>query len=759
MKKLRQGKKFTPLSVAILLELIITAVVFLTLFIPEKSYHIQRGETIKLPYGHYYVTCEYQVDNSTDDVNFVFIQSKNGSVKGIKQVDNYLDDADNSFSTEFWVNGLTKDITVSVRQFGQKEESKSVQIDSVIIKGSKYTRFVCLVIMLIFVSITYVCSCVKSKAIVISKDAFKKITIFAIVLLISCIPLFHTNLLVGWDLEIHLVRIEGIMQGYKAGQLPVRVEPAFNGGYGYAFSTYYGGLFYNVAAIARLIGFSIQGAYKIYVVFINIATILISYYCFKIMFGNDRTAVYGSILYSLSLYRLFDLYQRGAVGEYTAITFLPLIAAGLWKIYTVSPESQEYKRLWILPVLGYTGIIQSHILSTEISGLFTVIICLALFKKTFRKNTFIVLCKIVLYTIILNLWFLYPFFENYILEDTVISRNMLEAHEISNDVSLFGVFAYNFWKADTWYYVLRAGFGPSLVVIMAMAIYSFVGKKFDKQEKKRLLFVTIFAAISITVSTSLFPWNNIISYFSDGNFNNNIVKKVIDILLRCIVNIQYAFRFMIISSLFITMVACIVYNRKDKTIKYAGNVIIFIMIFQTIFSGVSFIVNGRYSKYLTINDNDVGFSNSIGNMEYIPLTTEGSIPFLNEFYEVKSCYTTNANVTDYNKQYTNIQAHIVSSKDNVGIVEFPLLYYRGYRIVDVNTGKEFQPFKIGGGARLGIIAEPGYEGDIKVYYAGETMWHVMDVISLFAFIALLAYIIVPKTAIYARKRASKMLPK
>lgn len=748
MKKLWKDRKLSVLSFVILLELIVTAVVLLTLFIPVKSYNIQRGEIIKLPYGHYYVTCEYQVDKNIENVNFLFVQDKNGSLKGIEQVDNYLDKNKNSFTTEFWISGFTKDITISVRQFEEKAESESALIESCTIKASKYTRVICLMVMLMIVSVTYVCAWVKSKSIVISKDSVKKIVIFSAILLISCIPMFHTNLLVGWDLEIHLVRIEGIMQGYKAGQLPVRVEPAFNGGYGYAFSTYYGGLFYNVAAIARWIGFSIQGAYRIYVVFINMATILISYYCFKIMFENDKTAMYGSILYSLSLYRLFDLYQRGAVGEYTAITFLPLIAAGLWKIYTVSPEDEGYKRLWILPVLGYTGIIQSHILSTEISGLFTIIVCLLLFKKTFRKKTFIVLFKIVLYTIILNLWFLYPFVENYILEDTVISKNLLQAQELSNDLSLLDIFSYNFGKADTWYYVLKAGMGPALGVIVLLVIYGFAGKSLEKQDKKRMLFLTIIAAISIIVSTSVFPWNKIVGLISSCNFDNNLANKIADILRSCILNIQYAFRFMIISSLLVTLIACVLHNRKDKIIRYASNVIVCIIIFQTICSGISFIVNGKYSKYLTINDNDVGFSNSVGNMEYIPLTEEGNIPFLNEFFDMQFCYTTNAEATYYNKQYTNIQAHIVAGKDNIGVIEFPLLYYRGYKIVDVNTGQQFQPFKIGGGSRLGIIVEPGYDGDIEVYYAGEKMWHVMDAISLVAYIILIMDIIMHRAGIY-----------
>lgn len=744
MKKSLQYRQCKSLWLVFIAELIVLSAILIIFFIPSKKYVIHQGESIKLPYGHYYVTCDYKIKDDTGIANFVYIQKPDGSVDGIVQGEDYLSSDANSYKTEFWITGLKKEIQISVRQIDDINESQAVEIEKYIIESTKYAYVILFFIVLFIAALTLTGIFLKSKVLTLSKYDIEKICIFMFVLLISCIPLFNKNLLVGWDIEIHLVRIEGIMQGFKAGQFPVRVEPAFNGGYGYAFSTYYGGLFYNIAAIARLIGFSIQNAYKIYVVFINIATMLISYYCFKIMFENDKTALYGSILYTLSLYRIFDLYQRGAVGEYTAITFLPLVAAGLWKIYTCAIDDADYKRLWILPVFGYTGIIQSHILSTEIAGIFTILACLVLFKRTFRKKTFVVLLKIVIYTIILNLWFLYPFFENYLFEDTIISENLLQPDTLSNDITLFGMFKYNFGRPKSWYTVLEAGVGPTLAIVLFMVIYAFFGKVLRKNDKKMLIFTAVFAGISIIISTNIFPWNGIIKKLNTENIDSNVISTIASLLRNCIINIQYAFRFMIISILFITITVCILHVKRDRVIKYAGYAMLAFVIVQTIYSGISFLINGRYEKYLGINDNNVGFSTSIGNMEYIPLTAEGEMPFLEQFYNMHYCYTTNAKVTNYTKQYTNINAHIIADKESTGIIEFPLLYYRGYKVVDVNTGQEFKTFKIGKCSRLGIITESGYEGDIKVYYAGKMMWHVMDVVSFVAFVILISYIIVLK---------------
>lgn len=737
----KKDRKISSASIAFIIELTITAIIMIVLFIPAKSYNIKPGENVSLPFGHYFLTFAYDIDKNINNVNSIYVLGADGTMDGITQEPFFLSEAENTCTVEFWVNSLWKKVNISIRQFGETEDSPSAHVETYRINSTKYTCTLMLLLMIAICILTFLCMKIREKAIVISKNELAKIGIFLIVFIISCLPLFHKNLLVGWDLEIHLVRIEGIMQGYMAGQFPVRVEPVYNGGYGYAFSTYYGGLFFNFAVIARMLGFSLQGAYKLYATIINIATILISYYSFKVIFDDEKTAMFGSIFYSLSLYRLFDLYQRGAVGEYTAITFIPLVAAGLWKIYTESTEDEGYKKLWILPVLGFSGIIQSHILSTEICGLFTVIICLVLFKKTFRKRTFMVLLKIVLYTIVLNIWFLYPFFENYFFEDTIISENVFIAEALINDVSLLDMFGYNFGKAENWYYIVKAGVGPSLGIIAVLIVYSLINRKNEKQYKRRLFFVAFFAALSTIICTNRFPWNPIIARLNSLIIRDNSFSGAAETVRNCILNTQYAFRFMVISCIMLTLTACIMYNKKDKIVKYAGYAIVCIIIMQALCSNVSFIRNGFYKQYLNVREDDIDFSCSTGNMEYIPLTADGEIPYINQFEEMHACYTTNAKASDYSKKYTNITVHVKGADESVGIVEFPLLYYRGYKIVDVNTREEFKKFKIGGIARLGMIVEPGYEGDIKVYYAGETMWHIMDIVSIIAFISMLVNII------------------
>ena len=83
------------------------------------------------------------------------------------------------------------------------------------------------------------------------------------VTLLSCVPmLMNGGGCQGADWRFHLSRIEGIAQGLRDGQFPVRIYSQAKDGYGYAPSLFYGELFLYFPAVLRLLGMSVQGAYR-----------------------------------------------------------------------------------------------------------------------------------------------------------------------------------------------------------------------------------------------------------------------------------------------------------------------------------------------------------------------------------------------------------------------------------------------------------------------------------------------------------------
>ena len=91
-------------------------------------------------------------------------------------------------------------------------------------------------------------------------------------------------------------------------------------------------------------------------------TVLIGYYCFKRLFKDKYWGLFATICYTFAGYRLTNIYTRVAVGEYTAMAFLPLCIYGMYRLYTY--DSEDYGRgikrkiYTVLPfVLSVTGLI------------------------------------------------------------------------------------------------------------------------------------------------------------------------------------------------------------------------------------------------------------------------------------------------------------------------------------------------------------------------------------------------------------------
>ena len=78
------------------------------------------------------------------------------------------------------------------------------------------------------------------------------------------------------------------------------------------------------------------------------------------------------------------------------MTFLPVLVYGFYRVFSQEPESEGYRKSWIPLTIGFCGLIQSHLLTGELVGLFTILLCLIQIKKVFRKQTFLVLAKTVI---------------------------------------------------------------------------------------------------------------------------------------------------------------------------------------------------------------------------------------------------------------------------------------------------------------------------------------------------------------------------
>ncbi len=738
MRRLHEDKVYKGLLISLCVEVVIIAMLIVASFLVKKTYVLADGDnTLSLPFGHYFVTCRYDSEKTDDTVNYLYIQNNDKTTQGIPQTDNYLRDDQNSYTGEFWIYSIKKDINFSVREITQKEESSLVDVHRYEIRTTPFVYFVIMLPVLMLMAVTLWGMYIRCRRIAITKESLARTGVLIGTMFVSCIPLFFDKLIIGHDTIIQLLRLEGIKDGYLAGQLPVKVEPTFCGGYGYAFSIFYGSLFYNIPALLRLMGFSIQFSYKMYVALINIATVLISYYSFFVMLKNKKNAVIASVLYSLSVYRFYDLYQRGAVGEYTAMTFLPLIAVGLWKIYT-SPDDKNLRKMWVMPVIGFWGVIQSHVLSTEIYGAFTLLLCLIMFKKTFKKDRFIVLLKIVLISAGLNANYLLPFLECFMLDNLYIKHDSYV--EVLIGMPITHIFKFYTGKSSSSYYIVDGGLGCTSIIVIIMLVYAGVKKYFSEDSRRKLWITGIISLLSVILASSIIPWMKMTN-FLDAGTSSGTVSKLMHAVSRVFKTVQFPVRYVTVGAFVFIMFTCIVIfcKKNDKVLKAATGLIFAITVVQFVWLSAVMMKNGNLDTRYAISPTDKDFTFNLGGFEYMPLRDDDGIPYMNMLMENEECQTTNAEISNYSKYLTNINVHIKTGAASTGMVEFPLLYYRGYKAVDVNTGEELLVYNSTSSARLAVIVTADYDSDVKVYYAGKTTWHIAEVVSAMMMLFIILY--------------------
>ncbi|MFQ9516747.1 MAG: hypothetical protein ACLRZ9_13110 [Eubacterium sp.] len=322
---------------------------------------------IELDKGIYIVDVEYETNTSFNTSN---IKIEEDTYKGVFSDDIRMDASSNKISYHFYVNNDNTKLRVFNHLWGEEDGDyllvKNIKIATSASTASLYW-FKCVCALLI-INALFIFIINRKK---INIDISNKLVMFGVITaaIVASIPIFTDYFFIGQDCTFHLMRIEGLKDGILSGQLPVRIQPTWFQNNGYAVSVLYGDLFLYFPAILRLIGISVQNSYKTYIFAINFITAIIAYYSFAKISKSKFIGMMASLVYTLSIYRFTDIYFRAAVGEYTAMAFFPLIIWGLYKIYTTE-TTKDNRIIWFPLAIGYTGVIQSHVLSCEMVAFF-----------------------------------------------------------------------------------------------------------------------------------------------------------------------------------------------------------------------------------------------------------------------------------------------------------------------------------------------------------------------------------------------------
>lgn len=523
----------------------------------------------------------------------------------------------------------------------------------------------------------------------------------SIIILIIFTQYMYGNLK-GHDMIFHIVRLDGLIQAAKENTVLLYIDSSLISGYGYATKLFYSDFL--------LIPFGYLGKYTDITTTYTLLNITMSLACAGISYlsvrkiGLNKFIAYCfTLLYTFSIYRLYNVYDRNALGESLAMTFAPLI---LWGYYEIIYNN--YKKWYILSI-GYSLIMLSHVLSTLIFALAGGIILIINIKHLLKENIRIKYFLIAsLVSIILSSHSLFP-----LLEQLTSNRFHLHINKVFVTEDLKYIVR-GFFSGISYVLVPDIGIGLIITILLLSRVFLKRNPLIKSTDKLILFCLPIYFMIS--------------PYFFWGRFPFDKLEII-----------QFTFRlYLIIVPL--TALAASIYFHNNFKYKNTKNSLFGILIIITLISMqiISTSTRGKLFKSdilleQIVKSKNEEFQFSVSNAEYLPV----KVPNLDFFRQrandsIRIVSGTN-NIDGFKRGKRNIEATTTNSEATT--IELPLIYYKGYKAHINNHDVKVNE------SDYGLIQLDIQEkGTINVFFGGTIIQKVSPYITIFSFIILFIYI-------------------
>lgn len=549
---------------------------------------------------------------------------------------------------------------------------------------------------------------------------------------VACLPLGLGYITYGHDLSAHLTRIEGLKAGLLAGQFPVRMDPDIVNGKGYPFSLMYADLLLYPAAFLRILGFSLQTVYKLYVAGITLATALVTRYLLRRMFNNETVALAGTALYLLAPYRLTNVYVRASVGEYSAMVFLPLVVYGLWRIYRQKPGEKAEPWCWVSLAIGFTGLLQSHLLTTVITGFLTALFCIVYAKRTFRRPVLLSLCKAAGVALLWNLWFLVPLAQ-YMIQGVCNITGRYDASYLHDSAVMLGQMFMLFGKGTGTAQSIMLGMdgemtltlGTSLglgALALVAALMDPAVRESNRPAVRTSVWVLAFGALCVWMASDIFPWYDVF-------LSQNPLLKALSSLLG---KLQFAWRFLSPASLLLTVCAAgaltLLWNKRRELARQTAIALVLLTLIPAGYLMYDSCANSVVVTYMSLGSLGVNRplkEDQLAGGEYLPYDLNDATQAM-EFNDVSFHPAEGVELESTSRGQLSVTFTATNTNDGDAVVVVPLFAYPGYQLTD-SAGTAALSRENG---YLAVVLPAGYSGTITVQWEGFWFWRVADLISL-----------------------------
>lgn len=524
--------------------------------------------------------------------------------------------------------------------------------------------------------------------------------VFVITIITACLPLFSGNCINGDDIAYHLLRIEALKEGIKEGLPFLRVNVLYFGGEGYASSMFYPDLLLYIPALLRVMGVGINAAYHI---FIGVCIILgfFSAFCsVKSITDSRYAALVSAVIFTLYQYHMDDIYERSAVGEFTAMIFVPLVIAGLYDMV-----SNSMKKPYILGI-GMAGVLLCHTITTVFCAVLCFIFVIAAIKKIIREPVILLRLVITAAAVLL----LTSFYWIPVLEQTCSA--VLSYKNVYFDVDYEKILFRDIFRNAC------PGMGTAIFILLMPRLLIK-----EKNEKTGFADLCLITGILFTLcTTGLFPWARLSGILSF---------------------IQFPWRLFIMSGSLLAVAEGIYINEAFSKDRYSETVRKTVLIAVSGIMIVSAVgnINRNEQGYYSYSDDYFSYApytETVIGGEWLPETASDRDRLTND---AGIAYLDNGESIDVRRTKNMIDISDIPS--GVKYIDVPFIYYKGYAAKD-ESGERLKTDGNGSDGRVRVYT--GGSENIHVYYEGTALQHISDTVSI---LSLLGIII---TAILVRRK-------
>lgn len=341
----------------------------------------------------------------------------------------------------------------------------------------------------------------------------KKILIILLILISSLLAgrhLLQQGLFTMHD-DLQVGRLYEMRKCMQDKQIPCRWVPDMGYGYGYPLFNYYPSLPFYVGYIFNVLGFNLIAVTKILFLIGIIGGGLFMYILTRKFWGQWGGLI-SSIFYIWAPYRAVDIYVRGALNEFWAIMFFPLI------IYALSQVIDHGRKYIPLLSFSFAGLLLSHNGMSMVFAPIMVIWALGylIIKKENFKQRISQLFLSGLWGVGLASFFILPAFleKKYVHVETML---MGYFNYLAHFVSLKQMFLDRNWGYGASVWGLDDGMSFQLGILHWLSTIPVLGWaiiKYRKINKKILYAVAFFfllflASAFLSHSRSTFIWKQI----------------------------------------------------------------------------------------------------------------------------------------------------------------------------------------------------------------------------------------------------------